>query len=382
VASATKLTRKELYEEVWATPMVKVAERYGLSDRGLAKLCERHKIPVPGRGYWRKSETGQPVKRRRLPTTVDAKLAEILITPIPSYDGSEDPEVTKQLAYEENHLITVPERLNDPHRLVALTRDHLQACLRGTDGTLRSRAAPLRVRVSPDQISRALRVSDSLLKACEERGFAVTVPDEHHPDARLRVHGEDLAVRLEECSRRTEHVLTPKEQEERRRGHGSNIPRYDYEPTGVLTFTIDEYAEGLRRRWSDRRNRPLESCLNEIIVAIVRIALTVLRPRRLERERENQRWLREARHQERERARLEALTKNLQAWKSNRDLRSFLAAVETAAGGRQGQISKDRSMDRWLQWAYKLAEQTDPLNGFVAAVSKGKWTETSGSEDD
>jgi len=47
-----ELTREELYAQVWADPMTKVAERYGLSDRGLAKICERMGIPVPGRGYW------------------------------------------------------------------------------------------------------------------------------------------------------------------------------------------------------------------------------------------------------------------------------------------------------------------------------------------
>ena len=33
------LTREVLYQEVWATPMVSVSARYGLSDCGLAKIC-------------------------------------------------------------------------------------------------------------------------------------------------------------------------------------------------------------------------------------------------------------------------------------------------------------------------------------------------------
>jgi hypothetical protein len=46
------LTREELYEKVWTTPMQKLAVEFGLSDRGLAKLCGRHQVPVPPRGYW------------------------------------------------------------------------------------------------------------------------------------------------------------------------------------------------------------------------------------------------------------------------------------------------------------------------------------------
>ena len=38
-----------------------------MSDRGLAKLCERHAIPTPGRGYWRQKETGNPARRLPLP---------------------------------------------------------------------------------------------------------------------------------------------------------------------------------------------------------------------------------------------------------------------------------------------------------------------------
>jgi len=40
-------TRKELYDMVWSTPIVKLAEQFDLSDRGLAKTCQRHQIPVP-----------------------------------------------------------------------------------------------------------------------------------------------------------------------------------------------------------------------------------------------------------------------------------------------------------------------------------------------
>jgi hypothetical protein len=381
VGSETKLTRKQLYEEVWATPMVKLAERFGLSDRGLVKLCERYKIPVPGRGYWRRKETGQLMKRRQLPPA-DSQLAEILIRPTPSADAPQHPEVAKQIAYEGDHPIAVPDRLNRPHRLVASTRDNLQGLRPDNDGTLRGRKAPLPVRVSPNQVPRALRIFDSFLKACEERGFAVTAPDEQHPDAKIRIHGEKLAVRLEEHSRRTDHILTPKEQEERRQGRGWSIPRYDYAPTGVLTFTIDEYTEGLRHRWSDRKSRPLESCLNEILVALVRIALTVLRPRRLEIARAHQRRLREERRYERERTRLAALKQNLEAWRRNQDLRAFLAAVEDASRKRSGEITKDTPLGRWLRWAHDLADRTDPLDGFVAEVSAGDWAATPEAEDE
>ena len=54
-----ELTREELYELVWAEPIMKLARQYGLSDRGLAKICDRMGVPVPGRGYWAKVQSGK-----------------------------------------------------------------------------------------------------------------------------------------------------------------------------------------------------------------------------------------------------------------------------------------------------------------------------------
>jgi len=34
------LTRKELYDQVWSTPMTKLAKSYNLSDNGLRKICK------------------------------------------------------------------------------------------------------------------------------------------------------------------------------------------------------------------------------------------------------------------------------------------------------------------------------------------------------
>jgi hypothetical protein len=50
------LTRQALYDLVWSMPMTKLAESLGLSDVGLAKICDRHRVPTPQRGYWAKKE--------------------------------------------------------------------------------------------------------------------------------------------------------------------------------------------------------------------------------------------------------------------------------------------------------------------------------------
>jgi hypothetical protein len=42
--------------------MTALAQEFGISDRGLAKVCSRHRIPVPPRGYWAKVAAGEQPK--------------------------------------------------------------------------------------------------------------------------------------------------------------------------------------------------------------------------------------------------------------------------------------------------------------------------------
>ena len=53
--------RDDLYHLVWTSPVSEIAARLGVSDVALAKLCRRAAIPIPARGYWQRSEAGQPI---------------------------------------------------------------------------------------------------------------------------------------------------------------------------------------------------------------------------------------------------------------------------------------------------------------------------------
>ena len=57
------LTRRELYDLVWSKPLRDVAADLGISDVGLAKVCERHRVPRPEQGYWNKIHAGKLAKR-------------------------------------------------------------------------------------------------------------------------------------------------------------------------------------------------------------------------------------------------------------------------------------------------------------------------------
>jgi hypothetical protein len=65
--SGMRLTREELFDRVWSSPVATLAKEWGLSGPGLKKLCRRLEVPVPPRGYWAKLKAGRAVRRSKLP---------------------------------------------------------------------------------------------------------------------------------------------------------------------------------------------------------------------------------------------------------------------------------------------------------------------------
>jgi hypothetical protein len=76
-----RLSRAELYELIWSSPVSTVSVKYGISDVGLAKACKRANIPLPERGYWAKLAAGQTVQRTPLEAANSPVQEEIVLRP-------------------------------------------------------------------------------------------------------------------------------------------------------------------------------------------------------------------------------------------------------------------------------------------------------------
>jgi hypothetical protein len=62
-----KIRRKELYAKVWTIPIQRLATELESSCTSIHKTCQAHRIPKPGRGHWRRLETGQSIQATPLP---------------------------------------------------------------------------------------------------------------------------------------------------------------------------------------------------------------------------------------------------------------------------------------------------------------------------
>lgn len=88
-----RLTRIQLYAWAWTEPLSAIAEVVSWSDVGIRKVCKRHDIPTPARGYWRRAEVGLKVVATPLTNPGDDGATEIVV---------EDPAVIErvEIAYQ------------------------------------------------------------------------------------------------------------------------------------------------------------------------------------------------------------------------------------------------------------------------------------------
>jgi hypothetical protein len=119
---SVKLSRAELFEKIWSTPATKLAEEFGISGRGLGKMCARFDIPVPPRGYWAKLAAGKPMLKTPLPASKPNAPDEIRVEPTPDDAAEKVPEAVRaelETVLEKRDLIRVSETLSSPHPIVA-----------------------------------------------------------------------------------------------------------------------------------------------------------------------------------------------------------------------------------------------------------------------
>ncbi|GAB4556788.1 MAG: hypothetical protein Tsb007_15530 [Rhizobacter sp.] len=61
-----KLSRKQLYQLIWAVPTDVLAQALRVTPSNVLKHCKRHEVPTPGRGYWRISPDARRLRHQTL----------------------------------------------------------------------------------------------------------------------------------------------------------------------------------------------------------------------------------------------------------------------------------------------------------------------------
>lgn len=362
---STSISRDELYTLVWSEPIQKLAKRFNISDRGLGKLCTRHGIPVPPRGWWARKAAGYRVRQASSPPLPAGQNATITIRgqqqQKPKPEPVAEPPLQPEIAFERDpaNRIIVDANARLTHRLIRDAAAELRSRRADQDGIVHTPPGCLDLRVSKASISRALRIFQGLIRGLESRGYGIEVKE---GKTLVTVLGESYRVFMKERLRRIVRDLTPEQHRQRREGLA--VDPYELELTGELAFHVDDpypkrsTADGKRKRLEDSLNLFLGSLL---LRAFADKAQREERGRQEQQRREAERKREEARKRQREHeALIDRFDTLAAAWAKTEQRRTFLARLrETVESAEPGS-----PLGQWLTTAEHWTEVSDPMAPF------------------
>ncbi|NOD85929.1 MULTISPECIES: hypothetical protein [unclassified Ruegeria] len=364
-----EFTREELYELAWQKPMARLAQEFGLSDQGLAKICAKHAIPRPPRGYWAKLEAGKPVEKTALPPQPDG-VSRVIRIAGPSQFKAKAMENASNVRKAAKVVgeVTIPGTLRALHPVVsAWVSDHREEqAKRRAEHRANRHDTWWVTRVPIDLTERdryRFRVTSALLKSFEAAGGRAlegNVRGKLTPDA----SGERFEMSVVEKMRqfRGKPSEEPGDWTAFPHFHGGNLA-----PTGYLRFTITTYiGEGMRKEWLETQKSLAPKILPSVVAGLLAVG-----PALVERRRDREDWQRRYEEEQRERAERQRLARLEEErwerfrslasdWHEVQRLRSFMAALEQKGDHVAAEID-GMTRAEWLAWARNRIDGMDPL---------------------
>ncbi|MEZ4945551.1 MAG: hypothetical protein R2804_08495 [Cyclobacteriaceae bacterium] len=342
------LTKKQLHELVWSTPLSKLAKHYGMSDVGLRKLCIRHNIPIPKNGHWQKIRFGKMSPVIELPLSQGNDTITIQmeddpeIKPINYYVNKLQKEIEDQLAPE----LQIPKRLIKPHELITATYERFQANSKRDYNSKIYKIYPkeLDLVVSANKLNRALVIFNTIIKLFLKRGHELIVENR---ETRVIIFGQAIGLRIREKNRIIKED----------NGHW---PSQRYEPTGILYLSAK--VNWSDKTWTDGK-QPLEMQLSRIMAYLeikaeeLKIENDKREIERIERERiKLQRKQFEA-LQDEELKKFKLLLGDVDKWRKVKLLRKYINEFEAV---NKDESSRDNELGDYIEWVRKKIDWYDP----------------------
>lgn len=315
-----QLTRKELYDMVWERPVIKVAAEFDVSDVAIHKICRKHNVPVPPRGYWAKLAAGKTVHRTPLPKEVKERLDHIEIVGSPAKQLPQAVLDAQTQGFALEAAAGNPSQ--DPNTIpeILTLRKTLDRAKPKKDGFVRiASKRQFSICVTPATRKRAQLALERIVGAALARGYKLISSD---AGLALKIDGEQISIAVEETTKRVPHVPTAAEtskmerwdrkyQEKIRRHEWVStwdkpeIPEFDEVPSGQLLVEIDRAHcwDGLRRRFRDGKRQRVENLAEKIVSAAAACAAAAIERKEEAERRQQEREEHEKHRQEQERLR-------------------------------------------------------------------------------
>jgi hypothetical protein len=372
---ARRMTREELYQIVWQKPMSRLAEEFGISGNGLAKVCDRLKVPYPPRGYWAKKEAGKPVVTFKLPPREDGVPETADIHPSPPKPAP-SPKAAQAAAeaVEQVADIVVPKNLDALHpRVQAWITNHTKRQKEREQENKRRRHdhrwTPPIMRDLTERDLYRFRVTSAIFFGIERAGGKI----EKSPifgKITFLIDGHNV-----ECSIAEKMVKSLKQRDEQRNWtaypdhHQSGL-----ESSGYLRVSITTYLAGRQPQWIETDKTKIGKLLPDIVGAII-AAGPILEQAKREREAQQQRYREEeARRYEARRLkeiddkRWNRFREFSSGWDERAKLLRFLAEIEARIAVEGDVAVEGRLLSDWISWATAKTEALNPFRAGTATM--------------
>lgn len=344
-------TREQLYDLVWSEPMLTLSKKYNISDVGLRKNCIKLNIPLPQSGYWTKLKFGKKVKRTSLPKDDNNQQITLTLRNENSKEitGELSPLkiLTNEIEVNLSNKLNVPERLNNPDKLVTDLKVNLNNQKADTwdyIGFISNDLGFLDTRITVKNISRTLCFWDTLIKCLRSRGHDVFI---RYHETRAVLGDFDFKILLRERTKREPFK-------------DGNYERTRHISTGILYFQVYNYPS---REWKDGKlslGEQISRIIAHLELAAKEKAEIRLINQRLENERkEKEKIQREFEmRQEEDLSEFKKILDKAERWHKTVNLRNYINELELKALNSQAFTTELKS---WLEWARKKADWYDPF---------------------
>ena len=352
------LSRQELYDLIWSTPVAKVAADFGVSEVTVKNHTNNRRIPRPTGRYWSKIAAGIKPRMKPMPPSAN----EV-------FEIEAQRRIPKSLALPESGTPLHPLAAEMLAAMKKIKPDYKNLiCLKETNFP--------EVTVSKVLVERVAQTFHVLLKALEPLGIEFTKFPGKHSSGYFRWGHDRLFFTIEE-------ILTDPLAPDRRKrwweGHGQ------YVFSGFLAISSNDQSWTHRdaKEWLEAKKHPLARVLSEVVSATLLHFLTLQRKRiqdaidqkkwKEEYEKRQREW--EAKEairieKEKEQAHLKAiqtaaearksdLIKAAEWWRRSQSITEFITECERKWKEPAGALNPEQLA--WLAWAWEIAIGMSPF---------------------
>lgn len=375
------LTREELHQLVWSTPMNVLAERYAVSEKTLRKICSIHLVPAPPVGYWENVSEG-PRRRGRLREVDNAALRTLTIAEkyrSPNSDYLKT--VLKEIAAGTDARPDVVIRSKDPTQSEETKAQQPQTVSSPNEMTQRAAATPVTLKDRDPGVSTFMSELQKLRP--DGDGFLYLKWIKVPPNNSARVGS--LLHRLAGCLR-TENLVfdgTAKRVGFSRDGSTvdfeitfprmqimvpstySDYRRREYRHVGRMQLRIFGWAEGTRKNFTDTDTKAVEDDFDRIVESF-RLNIVAEVERDKKRREDEKRRAHFAQRREMASLRAKREEERVKFLREVAEVQSEIGELRTAISTLESSRIESPEIDRMLSWA---SSRLETLEGRISAES-------------